>query len=188
MKLSSLGFQHVTSLMLMPISNAYQRSDLGFIITKRFQSIAGSFINLKTLHLEMFYDIEDEYIENAIAPMIKACSLENVILEYQHANSKPIQSLPLLIKLINENCKELINFTYLNKNDFLRIDPAIFPKMENFKCFQTIKNLILEMPFTMINLERFCALKNITKLIIRNLDSSNGGMGSNSDGVWVSCF
>ena len=185
MKLSSLGFQHVTSLMLMPISNAYQRSNLGFIITKRFQSIAGSFINLKTLHLDMFYDIEEEYIENAIAPMIKASSLENVILEYQHADSKPIQSLPLLIKLINENCKELINFTYLDKNDFLGMDPAIFPQMEDLKCFQTIKNLILEMPFTMINLERFCALKNITTLIIRNLEGSNSGMGSNSHGVWA---
>ena len=184
-KLSSLGFEHVTSLMLCPVSNSYRDGQgCRFVITKRFQSIAGSFINLKTLHLHLVYDIEEEFIENTIAPMIQACSLENVNLDYGHGDRKSIQSLPLLIKLINENCKELINFTYLDQNDFLGMDPAIFPKMENFKCFQTIQTLRLEMPFTRINLERFCALKNITTLVIRNLEGSNSGLGSNSHGVW----
>ena len=183
-KLSSLGFEHITSLMLMPISNAYQSSNLGFIITKRFQSIAGCFINLKTLHLYLCYDIEEKIIENAIAPMIEASSLENVILEYEHLDGKSVQSLPLLIKLINDKGKKLKNFTYLNGLEYSFMDPAIIPNMENFECFQTIKNLRLKMPFTTINLERFCALKNITTLIIRNLDDSNIGSGSN--GVSVS--
>ena len=177
-KLSSLGIEHVTSLLLSPISNAYQ-DGLRFIITKRFQSIVGNFINLKTLHLWMVYEIEQEFIDNTIAPMIEACSLENVILEYECLDDKSIQSLPVLIKLLNDNCKELINFTYLNRKEYSFMDPAIIPNMENFKCFQTIKNLRLRMPFTTINLERFCALKNITRLIIRNLDDSNVGWGPN---------
>ena len=97
----------MTSLMLCPVSNSYREGQgCRFVITKRFQSIAGSFINLKTLHLHLVYDIEEEFIENAIAPMIQACSLENVNLDYEHGDRKSIQSLPLLIKLINENCKE----------------------------------------------------------------------------------
>ena len=183
--LSSLGFEHITSLMLMPVSNAYQGSNhLGFVITKRFQSIAGCFINLKNLHLYLCYDIEEIVIENAIAPMIEASSLENVILEYEHLDGKSVQSVPLLIKLINDKGKKLKNFTYLNGHEFSFMDPAIIPNMENFECFQTIKNLRLKMPFTTINLERFCALKNITTLIIRNLDDSNVSSGSN--GVSVS--
>ena len=181
-KLSSLGLEHVTSLLLSPISNTYQ-DPLRFIITKRFQAIAGKLINLKTLHLWMVYEIEQEFIENTIAPMIEACSLENVILEYEGLDDKSVQSLPVLIKLLNDNCKELINFTYLNRKEYWFMDPAIIPNMENFKCFQTIKNLRLRMSFTTINLERFCDLKNITRLTIRNLDESNVGWGPNGVGV-----